>query len=198
MIVEMMIAILVHSAQPADMAEEETTFSERQPVRLAPVPAARALATFREACMATFPDPVAFDRAVAASDLGFALVDEPERGAREWSSRHGQILLRQAEHRERDARRERRQGRTPRLRWDTRCDLWVAIEERMEPEALVAIIGAALAPQARPVEEILGASWDLPSDPAAPIKLYYLPTLEDPRIFTLSLQRFAAPAPRPR
>ena len=191
MIVEMMIALLVQSAGPADEPQQDTTFSDRQPVRLAPLPTARALAVFRDACMSSFPDPAALDRAVAASDLGFVLSAQSDRGAREWTSRHGQILLRQATGREREDRRAARDGGARRVRWDSRCDFWVAIEERMEPEALVAVIGAQLVPEARAVEEILGASWSVPSsDAGAPLRLYYLPSLEDPRIFTLSLQRF--------
>ena len=191
MIVELIVALLFQSVQPADEPQENSTFSDRQPVRLAPLPAAQALNVFRDACMSTFPDPAALDRAVAATDLGFVLSAQSDRGAREWTSRHGQILLRQATGREREDRREARSGVPRRVRWDSRCDFWMAIEERMEPEALVAAIGAQLVPEVRAAEEILGASWALPSpDPDARLRLYYLPSLEDPRLFTLSLQRF--------
>ena len=197
MIVELMIGLLVQAAVPDDLPEEETTFSERQPVRLAPLPAARAFATFRDTCMATFPDPVALGEAVDGTGLGFVAVAEAQRGASEWSSRHGQIVLRPTVDRERDERRERREGRTPRERWDARCDLWVAIEERMEPDALIAAIGAALARGSRAEEQILGASWDLPRpEGGATLRLYYVPSIDEPRLFTLSLQRFGAGTPQ--
>ena len=73
----------------------------------------------------------------------------------------------------------------------------MAIEEPLAPEALVTAIGQALAPQARPVEEILGVSWDLGSTvPGTSLKLVYLPSNDDPRLFTLSLQRFAETPPQ--
>jgi hypothetical protein len=60
------------------------------------------------------------------------------------------------------------------------------------PEALVASIGRALAPQSRPQEEILGVSWELPPDrEGTTLKLVWLPSDDDPRLFTLSLQRVA-------
>ncbi len=190
MILTLTAALLALAAQPVnDPPEEDTTFSERQPVRLAPLPAARAFAAFRDICMTGFPDPAAFDRAAAASDLGFVRTRETQ----EWSSRHGQITFRQARHRARDARRDRREGRGNRERWLERCDYWVAIEERVEPGALAAAIGAELAPQSRPVEEILGVSWDLASAvPGTRVKLVFLPSDDDPRLVTLSLQRLAS------
>ena len=81
--------------------------------------------------METFPDPAAFDRAAAASDLGFTRGEHPERGEQEWTSRHGQIILRQAQRRDADARRDQREGRGARRRWLARCDFWVAIEEQL-------------------------------------------------------------------
>lgn len=188
-------ALLAATAQPDPEAEDEnSTFSERQPVRLAPLPAARALAAFRDVCMAGFPDPAAFDRAAAASDLGFVRSEHAERGEQEYSSRHGQIVLRIAPERNSDARRDRREGRGARRRWRARCDFWVAVEERLDPEALVAEIGAALAPSARPTEEIVGTSWDL--EPGGGLKLAYIPSNDDPRLFTLSLQRLPDNPPR--
>jgi len=197
-------ALLLAAQQPVDEPAEDTTFSERQPVRLAPLPAARALGAFRDICMAGFPDPAAFDRAAAASDLGFVRSEQAERDSPEWSSSHGQVVLHGAERRSVESRRERRRegrgpgARGPRLRWLARCDFWMAIEERLEPEALVAAIGARLAPDARPVEEILGVSWTLESPRQdAILKLVYLPsTDDDPRLFTLSLQLLPA-TPRP-
>lgn len=184
-------ALLVLAGQPVnDPVDEDSTFSERQPVRLSPLPAARAFAAFRDICMASFPDPAAFDRAAAASDLGFVRGEHSERRNQEWSSRHGQIVLRQARRRARESRRERREGRGIRERWLERCDFWAAIEERMEPGRLAAAIGAQLAPQSRVVEEIVGYSWDLgSSDPGTSMKLVYLPSTDDPRLFTLSVQR---------
>jgi hypothetical protein len=197
MIAALLSALLIAAGQPADVPEDDnTTFSEHQPVRLQPVPASRAFAAFRDVCMAEFPDPAAFDRAAAASELGFVRTQDTDARTREWSSRHGQIVLRQARNPGREARRDRREGHARRERWRERCDFWVAIEERMEPAALIAAIGAALAPQARPVEEILGYSWELESSvPGTSLRLVYLPTEDDPRLFTLSLQRLAeAPA----
>jgi hypothetical protein len=181
------IALALLAGQPVNDPEGDTTFSERQPVRLAPLPAARALGAFRDICMAGFPDPAAFDRAAAASDLGFVRNPDPDRGEQEYSSRHGQIVLRQAQGREGEARRDRRQGRGARRRWQARCDFWVAVEERLNPADLAAAIGAALAPQVRPVEEIVGTSWML--EEGGGLKLVYLPSNDDPRLFTLSLQR---------
>lgn len=194
------IALLLQAAPPAEPPEDQdSTYSERQPVRLAPLPAARAFAAFRDICMTGFPDPAAFDRAAAASDLGFIRSERAERDAPEWSSRHGQITLRPAQARDPEpGRRRNDEGRRPRLRWLARCDFWMAIDERLEPAALVAAIGAQLAPNARAQEEILGVSWTLPtSRQDAVLKLIYLPsTDDDPRLFTLSLQLLPA-YPRP-
>lgn len=191
-----MAMVLALASQPVnDVQDEDTTFSDRQPVRLAPLPAQRALAAFRDICMAGFPDPAAFDRAAAASDLGFVRGAHEER-TQEWSSRHGQIVLRKARNAQRESRRERREGRGPRERWVERCDYWVAIEERVAPEALVAAIGAWLAPQSQAVEQIVGYSWDLGSPAAGTsLRLVYLPSSDDPRLFTLSLQRLALASP---
>ena len=196
MILAAALALLL-AGQPVNHDEEaSTTFSDRQPVRLVPLPAERAFAAFRDICMANFGDPAGFDAAAAASGLGFVRAEEPRRGTQEWSSVHGQIVLRQAPNRRREARRDRREGHAARQRWVQRCDYWTAIEERMEPVELVAAIGAQLAPGAQPVEEILGVSWSLES-PAAGIalKLEYLPSIDDPRLFTLSLQRLADTTP---
>ena len=191
MIVALTSAFLLLAAQPVnDPQDDDTTFSETQPVRLAPLPAARAFSAFRDICMANFPDPAAFDRAAAASDLGFVRSAHPERGAEDWSSRYGQIVLRQAQHPEREARRDRREGHERRERWLARCDYWGAIEERLTPDALVAAIGAQLAPQVRPREEIVGVSWTLGATEAGTsLRLVYLPSNDDPRLFNLSLQR---------
>ncbi|HST37011.1 MAG TPA: hypothetical protein VLK25_10340 [Allosphingosinicella sp.] len=191
------IALALLAAQPSDPPEEDSTYSERQPVRLAPLPAARALAAFHDICMAGFPDPAAIERAAAASDLGFVRSARADREAPEWSSRHGLILFRPAQTRERERGQNRRDAggeRRPRLRWLARCDFWIAIDERLEPDTLIAAIGTQLAPGVRPVEEILGYSWQLPSsNPEATLKLIYLPsTDDDPRLFTLSLQLLPA------
>lgn len=193
MIAGLAAALLIFAGQPVnDPEDQDSTFSERQPVRLDPVPAARALAAFRDVCMAGFPDAAAFNAAAAESELGFTRTEGTGERTHEWSSRHGQIVLRHARNPDRVARRDRREGHARRERWRERCDYWLAIEERMEPAALVAAIGTALAPQARAVEEILGYSWDLGSSaPGATLRLVYLPSGEDPRLFTLSLQRLA-------
>ncbi len=191
MIAALLSALLVAAAQPVNAPDEEnSTFSDRQPVRLAPLPAARAFAAFRDICMANFPDPAAFNSAAAASDLGFIQTAEPGRNAQEWSSPHGQIVLRLARSPDREARRDRRDGRGRRERWRERCDFWVAIEERMEPAELIAAIGSGLAPRSRATEEIIGFSWTLDSSvPGTSLRLVYIPSIDDPRIFTLSLQR---------
>jgi len=187
------ISMAMAVGQPVnDVPGEDTTFSEHQPVRLAPLPTERAFAAFRDICMAHLGDPAGFDQAAAAAGLDFVRAEHPERGAQEYNSRHGQIILRQARNHRREARRDRREGHAARQRWVDRCDYWVAIEQPLAPEALVAAIGRALAPQARPVEEILGTSWDLGSTvPGTALKLVYLPSNDDPRLFTLSLQRLA-------
>lgn len=184
---------MLAAGQPVNEPQDgETTFSERQPVRLVPLPAARALGAFRDICMAGFPDPAAFGQAAAASDLGFVRTEDGGRNTHEYSSRHGQIVLRLARSPDREARRDRRQGHDRRERWRERCDFWVAIEERLEPGELVAAIGAQLAPQSRPAEEIVGYSWNFESSlPGTSLKLVYLPSNDDPRLFTLSLQRLA-------
>ena len=190
-------ALLFASLQPAEAPEmEDSTFSERQPVRLAPLPAERALTAFRDVCMANLADPDGFDAAAAAAGLGFAKTPETARTTREWSSVHGQIVLRRDPNPERTARRDRRRGYSGRQRWRERCDYWVAIEERLAPAELVAAIGARLAPDSPPAEGIVGVTWDLGSaEPGTSLRLLYLPSTDDPRIFTLSLQRLVqAPA----
>ncbi len=191
MIAALLSALLAAAAQPVNAPDEEnSTFSDRQPVRLAPLPAARAFAAFRDICMANFPDPAAFNSAAAASDLGFTQTPEAGRNSQEWSSPHGQIVLQLARNPDREARRDRREGRGRRERWRERCDFWVAIEERMESAGLIAAVGAALAPQSRATEEIIGVSWALDSSvPGTSLRLVYIPSIDDPRIFTLSLQR---------
>jgi len=189
--------LLLAAQQPVNDPAEDSTFSERQPVRLAAMPAARAFAAFRDICMTNFPDPAAFDSAAAASDLGFTRAANPERGAQEWTSGHGQIIFRMATGRDENARRDRREGRTMRRRWLARCDFWVAIEENLEAPALVGRIGAELlGGRARANEEIVGTSWDLGATPGGALKLVYLPSNDDPRLFTLSLQLLPeGPAP---
>jgi hypothetical protein len=189
--IPILLSALLAAGQPATLPEDEdTTFSERQPVRLAPLPLAQALGAFRDICVTGFPDAATFNRAAGASTLGFVQSAHPEHGAQEWSSRHGQIVYRLAPNPEREARRDRRAGHDRRQRWRERCDYWVAVEERMDTAALVAAIGAQLAPQARAQEEIVGWSWDLgASAPGTTLRLVYLPSDDDPRLFTLSLQR---------
>lgn len=196
------------AAQPATVppGEPETEeLSASQPVRLTPLPIGRAFAAFRDICMAGFPDPDTFNRAAAAADLGFVRNRGNDRTI-DYSSRHGQIVMRHGRdprrvaRRERETRVNRRERRAlaegVRERWVARCDFWVAVEERLEPEALVAAVTAGLAPETRPVEEIIGYSWTLaPPAGGGTLRLALLPTDADPRIFTLSLQWLvAAPA----
>lgn len=184
-------------APPAEAAPPEQELTSAQPVRLAPLPLARALEAYRTICMATFPDPAAFDRAAAASDLGFTRGEHPERGEQEWTSRHGQIILRQAQRRDADARRDQREGRGARRRWLARCDFWVAIEEQMPTAELLAGIGRQLTGgRVQAVEEIVGYSWDLGTAEGQSLKLVYLPSSVDDRLFTLSLQRLGEIRPR--
>ena len=192
MIVALLSALLA-AAQPVNATEgENSTFSERQPVRLEPLRLASALGAFRDICMAGFPDPGAFNAAAAVSDLGLGRTPDTGSDTHEWSSRYGQIVLRTARHPDRDARRDRRLGHDRRERWRERCDFWVAVEQRVEPAALVVAISAELAPRSRPAEEILGVSWALESNvPGTSLRLVYLPSMDDPRILTLSLQRLA-------
>jgi hypothetical protein len=192
------MALALAAGQPVnDVDDPASTFSEHQPVRLAPLPAERAFAAFRDICMAHLGDPAGFDAAAAAAGLDFVRAEHPEHDSQEWSSSHGQIVLRQARNLRREARRDRREGHAARQRWLDRCDYWVAIEEPLGPEALVAAIGAALAPQARAQEEIIGVSWALHSTvPGTSLRLVFLPTDDDPRLFTLSLQRLADTPPR--
>lgn len=196
-------AVVLVTVQPLNEQEEDSTFSDRQPVRLASLPAERAFAAFRDTCLADIGDPAAFDRAVAASDLGFVKSERGGDEVHEWSSRHGQLVLRGPRERSPVPARERRErgvARGPRLRWLARCDFWMAIDQRLEPEALVAAIGSALAPGVRAQEEIIGTSWTLPSPRQdAVLRLVHIPSTDaDPRLFTLSLQLVpTGPAPRP-
>lgn len=198
MILNLMLAALVTAGQPVNPPEgDENAFSERQPVRLELIPEDRAFAAFRDICMATGFDSAAFNRAAEASDMGFVAAEEPEDDSQEWSSRHGQFVLRVAPDRDRLSRREAREGLGIRRRWVARCDYWVGVRENQTPEALIDSIGRALAPQVRPQEEILGTSWELAPDQAGTtLKLVYLPSNDDPRLFTLSLQRLAEPTAR--
>lgn len=181
--------ILLALLQPAEPADE-TPFSERQPVRLAPLPVERALGAFRDVCMAGFPDPAAFDAAAAASGLDLVRIEEPQNGAQEWSSHHGHFVLRQAPDRSAAERRDRREGRAARARWVVRCDFWTAVEERLETPELLAAISQRLAGAREPAEQIFGASWDLgTAEGGGSLRLVYLPADDDPRLFTLSLQR---------
>ena len=192
MTLNLLLATLAFTGQPVNEPEEDSAFSDRQPVRLELIEQARAFTAFRDICMATGFDGAAFDAAAGASDLGLTQAEEPEDDTQEWSSRHGQFVLRVAPERERQSRREAREGLGIRRRWVARCDYWVGIREMQAPEALVASIGRALAPQSRPQEEILGVSWELPPDrEGTTLKLVWLPSDDDPRLFTLSLQRVA-------
>jgi hypothetical protein len=184
------------AAPSAGTAPPEPELTSAQPVRLEPLPAARALDAFREVCMETFPDPAAFDRAATASGLGFTRTEHSERGAQEWTSNHGQIILRLARGRDADARRDQREGRGARRRWLARCDFWVEIEEQLPTLDLLAAIGGRLAGGDQANEEIVGYSWDLGAADGYSLKLVYLPSSVDERLFTLSLQRLGDIRPR--
>ena len=195
-IAALVLALQAVAAAPPEAAEQELTSA--QPVRLAPLPLARALDAYRTICMETFPDPAAFDRAAAASDLGFSpRASIPSGASRNGPRRHGQIILRQAQRRDADARRDQREGRGARRRWLARCDFWVAIEEQMPTAELLAAIGRQLTGgRVQAVEEIVGYSWDLGTTEGQSLKLVYLPSSVDDRLFTLSLQRLGDIRPR--
>ncbi|HET9428867.1 MAG TPA: hypothetical protein VFO69_10960 [Allosphingosinicella sp.] len=187
-ILAFMLLVLVQTGP----VEEETSFSDRQPVRLEPLSTDRAFSAFRDVCVTGFPDPALVARAAAAADLNLVQRDEPQRGALEWSSPNGHFVLRQAPNRNAADRRDRREGRAVRQRWQVRCDFWVALRETEDVPALMNLISHELAEGRAPVEEIVGASWDLGPDPAGGRrKLLFLPSVDDPRLFTLSLQRLA-------
>jgi hypothetical protein len=57
------------------------------------MPIERAIESFRTLCVNTFPDADSFDRAAAASDLGFARVPATQRGRRAWTSRYGDLTF---------------------------------------------------------------------------------------------------------
>lgn len=193
----MNVVALFLALQAVATAPPEPELTSAQPVRLAPLPAVRALDAFRAICMETFPDPAAFDRAAAASDLGFTRGEHPERGEQEWTSRHGQIIFRQAQGRDAEARRDRRDGRGARRRWLARCDFWVSIEEQLATPELLAAIGRQLTGgRVQADEEIVGFSWDLGTTEGYSLKLVYLPSSVDDRLFTLSLQRLGDIRPR--
>ena len=195
-----LIAAFALQAEP-EAEDPNSTFSSHNPVRMVPVPAARAFAAFRDVCMTPFPDFAGFDRAAAAAGLELVQTGRGDR-IREWSSRHGHVVLRQARNPGRMGRAERRARREgsvnlgSRERWAERCDFRLAIEERLEPAQLVAAIGAALAPETRAVEEIIGHGWTLaPPTSGGTLRLVLTPE-EDPRLFTLSLQRVIEVRPR--
>lgn len=182
-------ALLVALLQPAETGEE-TSFSDRQPVRVAPLSSERALTAFRDICVTPFPDPAAFDSAAGAADLALVKRSEPQRGAREWSSPHGHVVLREAPSRSAAERRDRREGRAARQRWQLRCDFWLALEQEHDLAGLLQLISDRLAGGRPPSEEILGVSWDLGPDPSGGVrKILWMPSIDDPRLFTLSLQR---------
>jgi len=182
-------ALLLALLQPAG-AEDDTSFSDRQPVRVAPLASDRAFAAFRDICFAPFPDPAAFDAAAGAADLALVKRSEPQRGAREWSSPHGHVVLRQAPSRSAAERRDRREGRAARQRWQLRCDFWLALEQESDVSTLLQMISEGLAGGRPASEEIVGMSWDLGPDPSGGVrKLLWIPSIDDPRLFTLSLQR---------
>jgi hypothetical protein len=182
-------ALLLALLQPLE-AEEGTAFSDRQPVRVAPLSSERAFTAFRDICVTPFPDPAAFDAAAGAADLALVKRSEPQRGAREWSSPHGHVVLRQAPSRSAAERRDRREGRAARQRWQLRCDFWLALEEERDLASLLHLISDRLAGGRPPSEEIVGVSWELGPDPAGGTrKLLWIPSIDDPRLFTLSLQR---------
>ena len=184
------LAALLALLQPAEPGEEP--FSDRQPVRLTPLTPDRALAAFRDVCVAGFPDPAAFDRAAAAADLELVRREEPQRGAHEWSSANGHFVLREAPSRNAVERSDRREGRAPRQRWQIRCDFWVALRDTGDVGILLSRISEQLAGGRGPVEEIVGASWDLGSGgEGGTRKLLFLPSIDDLRLFTLSLQQLA-------
>ena len=188
----MIAAILLALVQPADPGEDESSFSDRQPVRLEGLAPERAFAAFRDVCVTGFPDPAAFDNAAAAVDLQLIKREEPQRGALEWSSPNGHFVLRQAPNRTATLRRDRREGRAARQRWQVRCDFWVALRETQDVDVLLGRITGDLAGGRPPTEEILGLSWDIGSDSAGgERKLLFLPSVDDPRLFTLSMQQLA-------
>jgi len=188
----MILAFLLAILQPVD-GEDESSFSDRQPVRVAPLSPERAVTAFSDICVANFPDAEAFDAAAAAAaDLALVRRGEPQRGAREWSSPHGHVVLRQAPSRSSAVRRDRREGRASRQRWQVRCDFWLAVQQEQDVSSLYRLISDRLAGGRPPAEEIVGVSWDLGPDPAGGSrKLLFLPSIDDSRLFTLSLQRLA-------
>ena len=123
MLLAFTMAMALAAGQTVNDADDpNSTFSERQPVRLEPLPAERAFAAFRDICMAHLGDPAGFDQAAAAAGLDFVRAEHPERGTQEWSSRHGQIVLSVARNPRSEARRDRREGHARRQRWVDRCD----------------------------------------------------------------------------
>jgi hypothetical protein len=183
------------TAPPAETIPQDPEIMLPVPIRMTPIAAARAFEAFRSICMATFPDPAAFDAAAAASDLGFARSEASDRRTQEWNSAHGQIAFRLPAEPDRATGRE---GRGPRRPWIARCDFWVAIAEPMTTTELVSAIGGQLlAGRIRPTEEIIGFAWDLGTTPAGVrLRLLYLPASEDSRLFTLSLQQLPGEPPR--
>ena len=184
-----LVALLLALLQPED---SDTPFSDRQPVRVEPLSAERALTAFEQICVAGFPDPESFDRAAASADLDLVRREKPQRGAREWSSAHGHFVLRQASGRETLERRDRREGRASRQRWVIRCDFWSSLPADADVTVLFRLISERLASGRAPREEIFGHSWNLSdATPGETRKLLFLPSIDDPRLFTLSLQQLA-------
>jgi hypothetical protein len=84
----MAFAAVTASAQPA---QRPPPWSPTKRAQISILTVDRALAAFRTLCMETFPDAEAFDRAAAASDLGFARVPGMPRGRRAWTSSYGDL-----------------------------------------------------------------------------------------------------------
>ena len=198
MLATMIAAALLIALQPGGEPLDESPFSERQPVRLAPLPAARAFAAFRDICMASFPDPAAFD--AGRGRLRSRLRPQRTRRARgepEWTlaPRPDHVpagaSARRATPRQRPARSGARRapalaGALRLLDGDRRAR-WSRTAGRGDRRAA----GAAMRGRWR-------RYWASPGTLGTPrqdatLKLVYLPsTDDDPRLFTLSLQLLPA------
>src|ERR1700752_1216503 len=106
----LLLALQGAAAPRADEVPQDPEIMLPVPIRMTPIPAARAFDAFRSICMATFPDPAAFDAAAGASDLGSTRRESSGRRTQEWNSSHGHIPSRQPAGPDRESRRAGREG----------------------------------------------------------------------------------------
>lgn len=170
----MALAAATASAQPA---QPPPPWSPTKRDRIGVLSVDRALAAFRTLCLATFPDAEAFDRAAAASDLGFARVPGTLRGRRAWTSLYGDLNFVE----------QRYEPDAPTL---PQCNFDLALSGRQSRDELTRRIEAELAGGAERRELPAAIVWRLGRMNGQHWRtLRYMTPFEDPRLVTFSLSR---------